>query len=342
MQGIQGLQGIIESQGIQGLQGVQGVQGLQGFESFANDAPAYCIATNSVNQSISATTNTLIQFNAQSATSSYFSVSANRITINEGGFFKVSILLNIEGNATNPSDVYVYAYSVDAGFTGIPSTTTLRKVGVGQYETFVFEAIFNSPRRNYYEFYIYSTQAITLYAQSAVSPYPSGFSSRVSMSLVSRDYEHTENAILTWDSGFFNLTNGIDNPIPFGTYTESASAIGIAPFSLGTSNASFNVIATGVYMIDTFASFYDLGSGITMSTTLYSSPNGVTWTFLTITGLERYEGTNTNQIQQGKYLLRVTSQIYIQMRVNPSGNSPFPFNVSSAYTNMVITRIGDI
>jgi hypothetical protein len=341
-QGVQGLQGIIASQGVQGIQALQGLQGLQGFESFANDAPAYCIATNSVNQSISATTNTLIQFNAQSATSSYFSVSANRITINEGGFFKVSILLNIEGNATNPSDVYVYAYSVDAGFTGIPSTTTARKVGVGQYETLVFEAIFNSPRRNYYEFYIYSTQAITLYAQSAVSPYPSGFSSRVSMSLVSRDYEHTENAILTWDSGFFNLTNGIDNPIPFGTYTESASAIGIAPFSLGTSNASFNVIATGVYMIDTFASFYDLGSGITMSTTLYTSPNGTSWTFLTITGLERYEGTNTNQIQQGKYLLRVTSQIYVQMRVNPSGNSPFPFNVSSAYTNMSITRIGDI
>jgi hypothetical protein len=346
VQGVQGVQGLIASQGIQGLQGVQGLQGIQGFESFANDAPAYCIATNSVNQSIPATTNTRIEFDAQSATASYFSanLASDRITINEGGFFKVSILLNIEGNATNSSDVYVYAYSVDAGFTGIPSTTTLKKVGVGQYETLVFEAIFNSPRRNYYEFYIYSTQAITLYAQSAVSPYPSGFSSRVSMSLVSRDYEHTENAILTWDSGFFNLTNGIDNPIPFSTYNESASAIGIAPFDLIGTNASFNITATGVYMIDTFASFYDLGSGITMSTTLYTStsPGGVGWTFLTITGRERYEGTNTNQIQQGKYLLRVTSQIYVQMRVNPSGNSPFPFNVSSAYTNMVITRIGDI
>jgi hypothetical protein len=81
-----------------------------------------------------------------------------------------------------------------------------------------------------------------------------------------------------------------------------------------------------------------------MSTTLYTStsPTGVGWSFLTLTGLQRYEGTNTNQIQQGKYLLRVTSEIYVQMRVNPSGNSPFPYNVSSAYTNMVITRIGDI
>jgi hypothetical protein len=342
--GIQGLQGLIASQGIQGTQAIQGVQGIQGFESFANDASAFCSVTNSVNQSIPATTNTRIEFDAETSTSAYFSVNlgGERITINEGGFFKVSILLNIEGNATNSSDVYVYAYSVDAGFTGIPSTTTLKKVGVGQYETLVFEAILYSPRRNYYEFYIYSTQAITLYAQSAVSPYPSGFSSRVSMSLVSRDYEHTENAILTWDSGFFNLTNGIDNPIPFSTYTESVSAIGLNAFGLTTSNASFNIINTGVYMIDTFASFYDLGSGITMSTTLYTSPNGTTWTFLTITGRERYEGTNTNQIQQGKYLLRVTSQIYVQMRVNPSGNSPFPFNVSSAYTNMVITRIGDI
>jgi hypothetical protein len=344
--GIQGLQGLIASQGIQGTQAIQGVQGIQGFESFANDASAFCSVTNSVSQSISATTNTKIQFDAESATASYFSVDLGneRININEGGFFKVSILLNIEGNATNSSDVYVYAYSVDAGFTGIPSTTTLKKVGVGQYETLVFEAIFYSPRRNYYEFYIYSTQAITLYAQSAVSPYPSGFSSRVSMSLVSRDYENTENAILTWDSGFFNLTNGIDNPIPFSTYTESASATGIASFGLSGANASFNITETGVYMIDTFASFYDLGSGITMSTTLYTStsPVGVGWSFLTITGLQRYQGTNTNQIQQGKYLLRVTSQIYVQMRVNPSGNSPFPYNVSSAYTNMVITRIGDI
>jgi hypothetical protein len=81
---------------------------------------------------------------------------------------------------------------------------------------------------------------------------------------------------------------------------------------------------------------------MTLSTTLYTSTNGTTWTLLTITGLQRYTGTNTNQIQNSSFLVRVTSlPFYIQPRLNPSSNSPFPADLG-APTTFNVSRVGDL
>jgi hypothetical protein len=75
---------------------------------------------------------------------------------------------------------------------------------------------------------------------------------------------------------------------------------------------------------------------------LYTSTNGTVWTFNTIIGLMRYTGTNTNQIQNSTFLVRVTSlPFYIQPRINPSANAPFPADLG-APTAFSVTRVGDL
>jgi hypothetical protein len=92
-------------------------------------------------------------------------------------------------------------------------------------------------------------------------------------------------------------------------------------------------------MVDTFSQLFDLGTNMTLSHTLYTSTDGTTWTFLTITALQRFTGTNTNQVLNGSYRLNVTSlPFYIQMRMQPSANSPFPADFG-APTNLMITKI---
>ncbi len=228
--------------------------------------------------------------------------------------------------------------------TAFLSTNTLKEVGAGQIDTIVLEALLYLQKGEYIEFNIYSDQAVTSTIVSASSPYPLGYANQLDIHLVERYYEQGQNAKVTWSSGLFNLTNGTDNPIQFNDYVESSIGASVfTPNLLSSANASIQINETGVYMIDTFANFYDLGSSITMSTTIYTSTNGTTWSFLSIVGLQRYEGTNTNQVQQGKYMLRVTSTpLYVQMRVNPSGNSPYPYNVSPDFPSMTITKIGDI
>jgi len=142
-------------------------------------------------------------------------------------------------------------------------------------------------------------------------------------------------------SGYFNLTNATDNQIPFNNSVFSYGG-GLTSSNLSTSNAGVQFLNTGVYNVNVRAHLFDLGSNMTLSTTLYTSTNGTTWTFLTIIGLMRYEGTNTNQIQNSSFLVRVTSlPFYMQPRLNPSANAPFPADLG-APTAFSVSRIGDL
>lgn len=149
------------------------------------------------------------------------------------------------------------------------------------------------------------------------------------------------NIQLAWTTGLVNLTNNIDNQLPFNANVFTGGTA-LTASNLSNNNASVQFLKTGVYMVNVRGHLFDLGNNITLSTTLYTSTNGNTWTFNTIIGLKRYTGTNTNQIQNSTFLINVTSlPFYIQPRLNPSGNTPFPADLG-APTAFSVTRVGDI
>jgi hypothetical protein len=148
------------------------------------------------------------------------------------------------------------------------------------------------------------------------------------------------NIQLQWTTGFANLTNGVDNPIPFNSAVFTTGS-DLSSSNLSTTNAGVLINSTGVYLVTLRAHFFDLGSSMTFSSGLLSSTDGTTWSFLTFIGLMRYEGANTNQIQNSSIIIQVTSvPFYIQMYCNPSANSPFPADLG-APTTMGVTRIGN-
>jgi hypothetical protein len=121
-------------------------------------------------------------------------------------------------------------------------------------------------------------------------------------------------------------------------FTEDGEALTSA--NLSTQNAGIVFLETGIYMVDTFSHLFDLGTNMTLSHILYvSTDNGNNWSFLTITALQRFTGTNTNQILNGSYRIVVSSLPYmVQLRMQPSANSPFPADFG-APTNLMITKI---
>ena len=149
------------------------------------------------------------------------------------------------------------------------------------------------------------------------------------------------NIQLAWTTGYVNLTNGVDNTIPLNSTVFSVGAA-LASANLGTANAAVQFLFTGVYIVNLRAHFFDMGANMILTSNLYTSTNGTVWSFSTIIGRMRYEGVNTNQVQNSSFLVRVTSlQFYIQPRINPSANAPFPADLS-APTEFSITRVGDL
>ena len=135
--------------------------------------------------------------------------------------------------------------------------------------------------------------------------------------------------------------NGVDNTIPLNSTVFSVGAA-LTSSNLGTANAAVQFLFTGVYIVNLRAHFFDMGANMILTSNLYTSTNGTVWSFSTIIGRMRYEGVNTNQVQNSSFLVRVTSlPFYIQPRINPSANAPFPADLS-APTAFSITRVGDL
>jgi len=336
------VQGIIASQGIQGLQGLQGVQGLQGFSNYPTDSAITLRAYNSVVQLINAGSLIQLQYNTTSG-SAYFVVTSSSVTFLKSGWYKICLVVTIENTQITPANVKVWIEKQNTSVSGnIFGTTSQIEVAPNQYDNLILEEIILVERGERIIFDCQSDVQVNSFAFASASNYPSGGGNQLNIEMVARGVDPTSSATLTWTTGYFNLTNLTDNQLPMNLASATYGNLDIQISLDGTNNASLQFINTGVYMIDTFSHLYDMGSGMRLTTSLYTSTDGTTWTFLTFCARRQYTGTNTNQIQVGKYLLRVTSvPFYIQMRLNPTANSPFPADLG-APTYIEATRIGDI
>jgi hypothetical protein len=344
IQGLLGIQGIVGGTGPTGLPGSQGVQGIQGIQGLPGDPGVvgyYYGAYDTSTQTAGATNTEVIILFSNSYGSNSVSYTAGSFRINEAAVYKIQCEVNWRNaDTTNTAIGALYA---KINGTAVVGTTTLQTVGPITSESTMIEITqaFNAGDTIQFAFTVDDTDLALRFA-AASSPLPSGASAIANIAQVARTLGPLDGNIqLAWTTGFVNLTNGVDNTIPFNSNVFSYGAA-LSASNLSTANAGIQFLYTGVYLVNFRAHFFDLGSNMILSATLYTSTNGTTWAFSTITGRMRYEGTNTNQIQDSNFLVRVTSlPFYIQPRLQPSANAPFPADLS-APTAFSITRVGDL
>ena len=345
VQGLQGLQGS-EVQGLQGVQGVQGsevqglqgLQGLQGVQGLSAELNAPCESTYyDADQTASASlTEQQILINTILTETGDIVLASNQFRFASRGFYKVTCLLNLENTSGTQQKSWLYA---KINGTAVSGTTTLVTAETGEIVQQLVEFIQEFQANDLLDFgwYVTDVGLISNFV-SASPPYPTGGANKVDIFLLPKVLDvKNSSAKLIWTTGYVNLTNGVDNQLPMNSFTDDGEAL--TSSNLSTSNSAIQILETGVYMVDTFSQLFDLGTDMTLSHTLYTSTDGTTWTFLTITALQRFTGANTNQVLNGSYRLNVTSlPLYIQMRMQPSANSPFPADFG-APTNLMITKI---
>jgi len=343
--GVQGATGATGSQGVQGTTGVQGATGTQGIQGIQGDNGVvgyFYSAYRTTTLTASGTnTETLIGFDASFGSNSVTLVSTTQFTINEAGVYKAQVEVQFVNGDAVARDGFLYAKINSTIFTG---STTLTSVPAGSSETATLEFTRSYNANDVIEFaFEVNEVALNIQAVASNGVHPSGSSAIANVVQVARTLAPLDSNIqLQWTTGYFNLTDNTDNPIPFNTATITSGSY-LSSSNLGTANAGVSFSATGIYLITTRAHFFDIGNDIALSTTLYDGTTGTSWSFLTIVGLMRYDNSpNTNQMQVGSFIIRVSSlPYYVQMRVNPSANAPFPADFGGA-TAMGISRLGEL
>ena len=350
IQGIQGTTGATGNTGLQGVQGIQGVgnvgaqgtQGIQGLQGDSGVVGYFYSAYDTTSQTAGAiNTQTIINFNNTYGSNSVTLVGTTQFRINESAVYKVQIEVQWRnGDATNVTTGLIYAIINTTEQVGTTVRTKVEASGA-QSATLEFTQSFTAGDIIEFAFEVNDTD-LSLGTIGAGITAPTGASAFANIAQVARTLAPLDGNIkLNWTTGYVNLTNGVDNQIPFNATIYNVGAA-LSASNLSTGNAGIQFLYTGVYLFVVRAHLFDLGSNMTLSTTLYTSTNGTVWTLNTIIGLRRYTGTNTNQIQNSTFTLRVTSlPFYIQPRLNPSANSPFPADLS-APTAFIVTRVGDL
>jgi hypothetical protein len=334
-QGVQGIQGVgnVGAQGIQGIQGLQGDPGVVGYFYSAYDTTAQ--TAGAIN------TQTIIDFNNTYGSNSVSYSGGGSFRINESAVYKVQLEVQWRNaDATNVTTGKIYALINSTAQVGTTVRTKVEASGA-QSATLEFTQSFTAGDTIEFAFEVDDTD-LSLGTVAAAGSAPTGASAFANIAQVARTLGPLDGNIqLAWTTSYVNLTNGTDNQLPFNSNVFSYGAA-LSASNLSTANAGIQFLYTGVYLVNVRAHLFDLGSNMILSTTLYTGTNGTTWAFSTTIGINRYVGTNTNQIQNTSFLIRVTSlPFYIQPRLQPSANAPFPADLG-APTAFSITRVGDL
>ena len=337
---VQGPQGLTGAQGTQGVQGAQGTQGIQGDSGVVG---YYYGAFDTTNQSIGTiNTEQIITFNNLYGNNE-INYTAGVFRIQQPADYRIQCQVYFINNSATLGGTGTLYLKLNG--TAIVGTQVFAKLTAGGISDFISVDITlrGLVANDAIEFaFQVSNTDVRIQTTASSGTLPSGASAIANIAQVARTLAPLDGNIqLAWTTGYVNLTNGVDNQIPFNSEVfEIGSALSSS--NLSTSNAGVLFNSTGIYNFNVRAHLYDLGSNMTLSTTLYTSTNGTTWTFLTTIGLMRYTGTNTNQIQNSSFLVRVTSlPFYIQPRLQPSANAPYPADLG-APTAFSVSRVGDL
>lgn len=146
---------------------------------------------------------------------------------------------------------------------------------------------------------------------------------------------------VSWNTNYFNLTNSVDNYIPFDA-EDFNNATEIFEFvNSGTSDARIKVLDDGLYEVYSRVHLFDLGNNIDIITRLMTSNTSTgNMTNETLLSDKKFAELNADQLILGYAIVDLSANTYVNITVNPSANQPFPSDSDNTATEMIIKKIG--
>jgi len=144
-----------------------------------------------------------------------------------------------------------------------------------------------------------------------------------------------------WNTNYFNLTNGIDNNIPWDTEVFNTDTSVFELINSGTTNAVVHIKQSGNYEIISQLHFFDLFGNMDFLVKIKSGPTTGSLSTVTLLNDSKFAELSADQLINGTTIIRVNTPGYYTLAVNPSANAPFPSNSDSTPTKVFIKKIGN-
>lgn len=146
----------------------------------------------------------------------------------------------------------------------------------------------------------------------------------------------------TWTTGYTNLTNGVDNEIPFNLDTIYAQGVNSDYFNR-SAGGRIELKKPGLYAVFTGIHLYDLQGNMDVTVKLFKHSTFTgTGTLITLQSDKRFAETAADQLISGfSFIERDASNPWLYVAVNPSANSPFPSNSDNTPSFITIVKISN-
>jgi hypothetical protein len=141
-----------------------------------------------------------------------------------------------------------------------------------------------------------------------------------------------------WRTGYFNLTNGVDNVIPF---TDHFGTLGKTTFDepLNAGSGVIEIQTGGLYRVEMRVHLYDQTGGMDVTAGIYNQSTSQYVQKLIDVGPTT--SGSTDRIYYGMSILELTAANNYQFVINPSANSPYPSDTGGCYTSATLTWLGE-
>jgi len=144
-----------------------------------------------------------------------------------------------------------------------------------------------------------------------------------------------------WNTGYFNLVNGVDNEITFDASTIYAQGTD-SDYFVRTSGR-IQLKKSGLYAVFTGIHLFDLQGNMDVTVKLFKhSASTGTGTLVTLQSDKRFAETPDDQLIYGfSFIERDASNPWLYVTANPSANSPFPSDTDNTPSFITIVKISN-
>ncbi len=140
-----------------------------------------------------------------------------------------------------------------------------------------------------------------------------------------------------WRTNYFNLTNGVDNVIPFTDYYGTLGKTNFNEPYIGGSGI-ISVPTPGLYRVEMRVHLYDQTGGMDVTAGIYNQSTAQYIQKLIDVGPTT--SGSTDRVYYGMGILQLLANNY-QFVINPSTNSPYPSDTGNCYTSATLTWLGE-
>ena len=143
-----------------------------------------------------------------------------------------------------------------------------------------------------------------------------------------------------WVSSYINLTNSIDNMLPWDTEVFNTHPNIFELSGSGTTNARIHIKESGYYEIIGQMHFYDMFNNVDFYVKIMSGSATGDMGLVSLLNDCKFNEDSSDRLINGTAIINVSTPQYYSIAVNPSANAPFPSNANNTPPRMFIKKIG--